>query len=69
MSIRRCTSSYSGMPFQLTKDTSRIITGAITHRIMARPVSMVRVTAMPPTSRIGARMPMVWIMRTKFCTL
>ena len=43
--------------------------GAITHRIAARPVSIVRVMIAPPISMIGERMPMVWIIRIKLCTL
>ena len=68
-SIRRCTSLNSGIPFQLTKHTSTIITGAMMHRIVARPTSIVSVMAIPPSSMIGARIPIVWIIRIKFCTL
>ena len=57
------------MPFQDTKETRTIMIGAMMQRMAASPVSIVRVMAMPPSSMIGARMPMVWIMRTKLWTL
>ena len=49
--------------------TRAIITGAITHRMRARPVSMVNVMAMPPSSMMGARMPRVCMDWMKLCTL
>ena len=69
VSIRRCTSSYSGIPFQEMNVISTIMTGAMTQRMDASPTSIVRVMAVPPRSMIGARIPMVWIIRTKLCTL
>ena len=68
-SIPRCTRSYRGIPLDDTNTTSAIRTGAITHRIRASPVSIVSVTAMPPSSMIGARIPRVCPARIKFCTL
>ena len=64
-----CTFSYRGMPFQDTNTTSPIMMGARMHRTDASPTSMVSVIAMPPISRIGARTPMAWKLRMKFCTL
>ena len=57
------------MPFTDTNTTSVIMTGAMMHRMAARLASMVSVMMMPPKSMIGARMPMVWIMRVKFWIL
>ncbi len=64
-----CTFSYRGMPFQDTHTTSPTMIGARMHRTEASPTSMVSVIAMPPISRIGARTPMAWKLRMKFCTL
>jgi len=49
--------------------TTHSSTGAMTHSMDAKTGSMVSVRAMPPTSNMGARMPMVWVAVMKFCTL
>ena len=53
-----CIFSYSGMPFLETDITVTIIMGAIIHRIEAKTGSMVNVIMIPPSSIMGARMPM-----------
>ena len=58
-----------GMPVRETTSTTHSRMGAMTHRMEARAVSMVNVVMIPPTRRIGARMPMVWMLAIKFCTL
>ena len=43
--------------------------GARVIRIKERPVSMERVMKMPPNSRIGARIAIVWVICMKDCRL
>ena len=52
-----------------TYTTAVIRTGAMMQRMDASPKSMVRVIAIPPNSRIGARIPMVWLDWIKLCRL
>ena len=52
-----------------TKTTAVIRMGAMMQRMAASPTSMVSVMVIPPNSRIGARIPMVWLDWIKLCRL
>ena len=52
-----------------THTTAVIKIGAMMQRMEARPTSMVRVMNMPPSRRMGALIPMVWLDWIKLCTL
>ena len=64
-----CTLSYSGMPFMETHTTATIKSGAMIQRMDASPTSMVRVMKIPPSSMMGARIPIVWLDWIKLCRL
>ena len=44
-----------------THTTATIRIGAMMQRMDARPTSIVRVMEIPPNSKIGARIPIVWL--------
>ena len=64
LSTDRCRPSNRGMDRRDTRYTMHKITGSIQVSTNASTGSRVMVTATPPTTRMGARMPMRCIMPT-----
>ena len=59
-SSRRCTRLYIGRPLADTTNTTRISTGSMATRIMAKEASITSATHTPPMSSMGARTQRVW---------